>query len=170
MARAGGGVDVVESGASAGVCGPMDGDGGGEPGALAGHRPAAIDMDAFCRVPAAYIHVERFHACVPGIPAGLAARVLGCVRLHRGLSERIVAHYDLDCCTTADFTDSRSRIALFDIEQLRRLSELAGGIWHAQALRSMVLAHALTPLVAEFDPRLHGVALANADLSPKSEG
>jgi hypothetical protein len=33
----------------------------------------------------------------------------------------------------------------------------------------MVLAHALTRLLAEFDPRLHGVALAHADLSPKSE-
>jgi hypothetical protein len=160
---------VVEPGASVSVRDPMEGDASRGPGAPAGERLAAIDMDAFCRVPARYIHIERFLACVPSFPAALAARVLSCARLHRDLSERIVARYRLDCCTTADFTDRRSHIALLDIEQVRRVGELAGGIWHAQTLRSMVLVHALGRLLAEFGPRFHEIALANLDLSPKAE-
>ncbi|BAM93188.1 NolU protein [Bradyrhizobium oligotrophicum S58] len=142
--------------------------GGSEPGAPVGHRPA-IDMDGFCRLPARYIHVERFLACVPGIPPGLAARMLACNRLHRNLSERIVVHFGIDCCTAADIAERRSRIALLGGEQLRRVAELAGGVWHAHALRSTVLMNTLREVLGEFDPQLHKVALANIDLSPRSD-
>jgi len=158
----------VQPGAFVGLRNPKVRDEAREPGAPAGHRPA-MDMDAFCQIPARYIHIERFLPCVPGIPPGLAARVLGCSRLHPNLSERIVAAYGLGCCTAADFTKTGSRIALLDDEQLRRVGELAGGIWHAQALRSTVLVHTLREILAAFDPRLHEVALTNMDLSPKPD-
>ena len=158
----------MRPGASVGLGDPKVRDEAREPGVPAGHR-RAIDLDAFCQVPARYIHIERFLPCVPGIPPRLAARVLGCSRLHPNLSERIVALYGLDRCTTAEFTETGRRIAVLDGEQLRRAGELAGGIWHAQALRSTVLVQTLRELLAEFDPRLHKVALTNMDLSPKTD-
>jgi hypothetical protein len=90
----------VQPGASVGLRDPKVRDEARETGAHSGHRQA-IDLDTFCRIPARYIHLERFLACVPGIPPGLAARVLGCSRLHPNLSERIVALYGLDRCTPA---------------------------------------------------------------------
>ena len=158
----------MQSGASVGLRDPKVREEAREAGAPAGHRQA-IDLDTFCRIPARYIHLERFLACVAGIPPGLAARVLGCSRLHPNLSERIVALYGLDRCTPTDFTETGRRIALLDGDQLRRVGELAGGVWHAQALRSIILVHTLRELLAEFDPRLHRVALTNMDLSPKPD-
>ncbi len=158
---------LVQPGASLGLRAPKVG-GGCEPGAPVGHWPV-MDMDTFCRLPARYIHVERFLACVPGVSPGLAARILACDRLHRDISERIVVHYELDCCTAADVADTRSRIAFLDCEQLCRVGELAGGVWHAHAIRSTVLKTTLREHLGEFDSRLHKVALANIDLSPKPD-
>jgi hypothetical protein len=118
-------------------------------------------------MPAGYIHADRFPECIPDVPAPLAARLLGCARLHGNLSALILAHYCLEACTEADFTDARSRFALLDAERLRRVGELAGGIWHAQSLRSIILGHALATVLADFEPQLHGLALENVDLSPE---
>jgi YOP protein translocation protein YscK len=141
------------------------GDGGSTLGDWSGAEPAG--MPTFCRMPAAYIHADRFLECIPDIPPPLAARLLGCARLHRNLSELILVHYRLEECTEADFMDARSRFALLDAEQLRRVGELAGGIWHAQSLRSIILGRALATVLADFEPQLHGLALENVDLSPE---
>jgi hypothetical protein len=127
-------------------------------------------LPTFCRMPAAYIHADHFPVCIPDVSAPLAARLLGCARLHRNLSELILEHYHLEECTEADFKDARCHFCLLDAEQLRRVGELAGGIWHAQSLRSIILGRALATILADFEPQLHGLALENVDLSPKPKG
>jgi hypothetical protein len=120
-------------------------------------------------MPAAYIHGDRFPECIPDIPAPLAIRLLSCARLQRNLSQLILEHFHLDECTEADFMDAASHFCLLDAEALRRVGELAGGIWHARSLRSIVLGRALATILADFEPQLHGFALENVDLSPESE-
>ena len=120
-------------------------------------------------MPAAYIHADRFPECIPDIPAPLAIRLLGCARLQPNLSQLILEHYHLEECAEADFMDAPSHFCLLDVEQLRRVGELAGGIWHARSLRSIVLGRELATILADFDPQLHGLALENVDLSPEPE-
>jgi YOP proteins translocation protein K (YscK) len=120
-------------------------------------------------MPAAYIHADRFPECIPDIPAPLAIRLLGCARLQPNLSQLILEHYHLEECAAADFMDAPSHFCLLDAEQLRRVGELAGGIWHARSLRSIVLGRELATILADFDPQLHGLALENVDLSPEPE-
>jgi hypothetical protein len=120
-------------------------------------------------MPAAYIHAERFPDCIPDIPAPLAMRLLACARLQRNLSQLILEHYHLAECIEADLIDAPGRFCLLDAEQLRRVGELAGGIWHARLLRSIVSGRTLATILADFEPQLHSLALENVDLSPEPE-
>lgn len=130
---------------------------------------SCASMRMFCRMPAAYIHADRFPECIPDIPALLAARLLRCARLQRNLSELILEHYRLQACTEAAFSDAGGRLCLLDAQQLRRVGELAGGIWHARSLRSIILGRTLATILADFDPQLRSIALENVDLAPEPE-
>jgi len=123
----------------------------------------------FCLMPATYIHADRFPECVPDVSPPLAARLLRCARLQHNLSQLILDHYRLEVCTEADFMDARSQVCLLDAQQLLRVGELAGGIWHARSLRALILGRTLATILADFAPQLHGLALENADLSQEPE-
>jgi Bacterial type III secretion apparatus protein (OrgA_MxiK)/YOP proteins translocation protein K (YscK) len=120
----------------------------------------------FCWQPAAYIHPDRFHPCVPDLPRVLADQLLDTPRLRNKLSNIIIAHYRLGTCVD-DLASHQVRPSLWVAERLIRLAYFAGAVWHAHSLRRLILGRWLAVALSGFDPALRETALANLDLAPE---
>ncbi|MGC2779003.1 MAG: SctK family type III secretion system sorting platform protein [Bradyrhizobium sp.] len=138
------------------------------PSPLLVERNASDPLPEFRRTPAIYIHPERLHSCLPYLPAALTERMLTVARLHPRLSEIIISHYGLVECSACDRGSSDCGAAAWPVDRLTRLAHRAGAVWHAGALRSLILGRSLAPLLAAFDEDLRAVAIRHIDLAAEA--
>lgn len=124
----------------------------------------------FERLPAAYCHPERLSGLLPdGLPAGFRDRLQGSARLRLRLSTLIARRFALEPVAPDDLATPEGRFVRLDGEDLQNAVRRVGAIWHARALRRVILKDELAKLVEHLGRDNHRAALRFIDLAPENE-
>lgn len=121
----------------------------------------------FERLPSAYCHHERLDKLLPdGLPQTFRDRLRTSTRLRLRLSALLSRRLSLPACTAEDLAAPEGRFAQLEGDDLAGALRQIGAIWHARAIRRVILAEPLRQLVERLGRDNHRAALRFIDLAP----
>ncbi len=125
----------------------------------------------FEQLPATYCHPRRLAMLLPeGLPAGFHERLLASGRLRVRLSTLLAERFELSPLSSDDLATPEGRFAQLEGKDLESALRRIGAIWHARAIRKIVMAEPLRKLIETLDRDNHRAALSCVDLAPEAAG
>ncbi|MEZ5932782.1 MAG: SctK family type III secretion system sorting platform protein [Alphaproteobacteria bacterium] len=124
----------------------------------------------FERLPAAWCHPDRLAGLLPqGLPAGFQGRLQGSPRLRLRLSALLTRRFALEPLGARDLATPEGRFARLEGEALQSALRRIGAIWHARALRNVILQDELRRLIERLGRGNHRAGLRRTDLAPSDD-
>lgn len=134
--------------------------------AIPSQRPHRARL-RFERLPGAYCHPDRIGRLLPeGLPVSFRDRLQASPRLRLRLSALLARRYQLETCNAADLATPEGCFAQLEGEELMSAVRCVGAIWHARAIRKVILTEPLRRLIERLGRNNHRAALRFIDLSP----
>ncbi len=133
-------------------------------------RDLARKVVVFNYRPIDYLHPDRLAGLLPSVlPEGARRALLTCGRTRCRLSRRVVECFCPKPCRFEHFRQTDRRMVLEGPDCVKRVTRVAGAVWHSGFLRTIVMGPTLRQVLEAIGAEAHAFALSHLELGGRME-